>query len=60
MTIAQLNRKFDKLNRQYVKLDMEMDFLAAQGKDTTEIESLLESIQQQMGEISNQIENAQT
>jgi hypothetical protein len=55
-TIAQLNKKFDSLNNKYVSLCKKQDSSKCEFTQD-EISIKLEDIQNQMGEISNKIEN---
>ena len=54
---SSLEKEFNLLNKRYLKLDKEMDILAKNNQDTTEIEEKLEAIQKRMSEISSEMEN---
>jgi hypothetical protein len=55
-TITQLNKKFDSLNNKYVSLCKTQDNSKCEFTQD-EISIKLQDIQNQMGEISNKIEN---
>lgn len=54
---SSLEKEFNSLNKTYLKLDKEMDVLAKNNQDTTEIEEKLETIQKRMSQISSEMEN---
>ena len=56
MSVAQLEKEFNTLNKNYLRLDKEMDLLTKNNEDTWNLEQELDNIQSRMSEISSELE----